>query len=155
MTFCISSVMEQAIHLARRAPSSEIPVAAILTDIDGGTLSSAVNNVETADNPIAHAELLALTSLGLSRLKEERGKLIMFVTLEPCPMCAWAIRRSGIRTLVYGSKNEVYGAAGSHSDLLRDGGYFPKVEVIGPVKEAECDALIKTAFTKIRNNVTW
>ena len=94
----------------------EIPVGAIVVK-NGEVIAQTYNQKEVLQDVTAHAEVLAIRQaqekLGTFRLKDCE----MFVTLEPCPMCAWAILQSGISTIYFGSYNRQYGNASSHSDL--------------------------------------
>ena len=72
----------------------------------------------------------------------------MFVTLEPCPMCAWAILQAGISRLYFGSYNSQYGAMGSVLDLPKLA--HSKIKVYGGIEEEECDRILKDFFDKIR-----
>jgi tRNA(adenine34) deaminase len=147
------SWMQQALIEARAAGErGDIPIGALVVDANGTVLAVAGNRREVDRDPTAHAEVLALRDaahqLGDWRLSD----CTLIVTVEPCPMCAWAIRSAGIGRLVFGAYNSQYGAAGSVYDLLRDGRYGRSVEVIGGVLEEECKQVLGGAFSDIRNN---
>lgn len=138
--------MRRAIEVAKRA-HDEIPVGAIILK-DGEIISSTFNQKEQLNDVTAHAEILAIRDaekkLGRWRLNDCE----MYVTLEPCPMCAWAIINSGIKTLYFGSFDSNYGALGSKLDLRKISN--SKLKVYGGIMEEECNNMLKEFFRKIR-----
>jgi tRNA(adenine34) deaminase len=144
--------MRLAIHLASAKPNSDIPIAAVITDSSGAVLSQSKNCVVLRGDVTAHAEILAIQALRPLHSKGDAGQFTLAVTLEPCPMCAWAIRSAGIGFVVFGAYNDQYGAGGSVFDLLRDTRYGRSVDVVGGVLEKECSLLLDDAFSEIRNN---
>ena len=130
----------------------DLPIAAIITDSSGSVVASSKNAVVQTDQPTAHAEMLVIAGLGMKTLKRDAAHMTMSVTLEPCPMCAWAIRSAGIGRLIFGAYNQQYGAAGSVYDLLRDSRHGRRIEVLGGVLEHECKQLLGDAFSDIRDN---
>ena len=145
-------LIQLALEVASLESVRDLPVAAIITNSSGSVIASSKNAVVQRDQHTAHAEMLAIGALGLKALKRDAERMTISVTLEPCPMCAWAIRSSGIGRLIFGAYNLQYGAAGSVYDLLRDGRHGRSVEVIGGVLEEECQQLLGDAFSDIRNN---
>ena len=127
--------------LARR----EVPVGAVLVR-DGAVLAAAANERETRQDPTAHAELLALR-LGAERLGSWRlHDTTMFVTLEPCPMCAGALVLARVSRLVYGSQNPEAGAAYSLYNIPQDPRLNHFVEITPDVLGDECGALLQKFF---------
>ena len=145
-------LMRIALDLAGAQPNSDLPIAAVVTDISGAVLSQSRNNVVVRGDVTAHAEILAIQGLDPLHSKSDASQYTLAVTLEPCPMCAWAIRSAGIGSVVFGAYNDQYGAGGSVFDLLRDTRYGRSVDVIGGVMEEECSLLLEDAFSEIRNN---
>ena len=145
-------LIQLALEVASLESALDLPVAAIVTDSSGSVIASSKNAVVKKDQHTAHAEMLAIAGLGLKILKRDAEHMTISVTLEPCPMCAWAIRSAGIGRLIFGAYNPQYGAAGSVYDLLRDGRHGRSVEVIGGVLAEECQQLLGDAFSDIRNN---
>ena len=141
--------------LARSGDSADLPIAALIIDGAGSVVSQSRNRVEESGDITAHAEVLALRELQQSYSKLEAAALTLVASLEPCPMCAWAIRSAGIGSVVFGAYNSQYGAAGSVLDLLRDGRYGRRVEVWGGVLERECSVLLAGAFSEMRDNGNW
>ena len=127
---------------ARALVHDDVPVGAIVVH-NGIVIAARHNERELHDDPVAHAEILALrdaaTHLGQWRLDE----CAMYVTLEPCPMCAGAVVMSRIPRLVFGAWNDEYGAAGSRWDLVRDRRLNNRTEVIGGVLADECGAIVR------------
>lgn len=138
------SWMQQALIEARAAGErGDIPIGAVLVDAHGTLLAAAGNRREADQDPTAHAEVLVLREaarrLGAWRLSD----CTLVVTVEPCPMCAGAIVLSRISTLVLGTWNDDYGAAGSRWDLVRDRRLNHQVEVVGGIRAEECSALLR------------
>ena len=138
--------MRRAIDIAKRA-KGEIPVGAIIVK-DGEIISSAFNQKEKLNDATAHAEILAIRDaekkLGRWRLDDCE----MYVTLEPCPMCAWAIINSRIKNLYFGSFDPNYGALGSKLDLRKISN--SKLKVYGGIMEEECDRVLEEFFENVR-----
>ena len=138
--------MRRAIELAKQC-TKDVPVGAIILK-DGQVIAEAFNRKEVLQDVTAHAEILAIRKaqeiLGSFRLKGCE----MFVTLEPCPMCSWAILQSGISTIYFGSYNRQYGALGSVVDLPSLAN--SKAKIFGGIMEAECDKLLEDFFREIR-----
>lgn len=126
---------------------NEIAVGAVIVK-DGEILSSALNRKEELFDVTAHAEILAIRSAS-EKLKSWRlDGCELYVTLEPCPMCAWAILQSRISTVYFGSYDVKYGAFGSATDLRMFSEWKPKV--YGGILEKECDEILKKCFKKMR-----
>ena len=139
-------MMEKAIELANNV-EGEIPVAAVIVK-DGTVISSAVNCKEKDADVTAHAEILALRAaeqkLGNWRLDDCE----MYVTLEPCPMCAWALIHARLRAVYFGSYDLQYGALGSKIDLRKL--CNSKLKVYGGIMEEKCDIILKNFFQELR-----
>lgn len=140
--------MQRAIDAAKNC-GREVAIGAVIVK-DGQVISSAFNQKETLNDVTAHAEILAIREaekkLGNWRLKD----CDLYVTLEPCPMCAWAIVQSGIRTVYFGSYDKIYGALGSVIDVRTLAN--SKLKVYGGIQEELCNRLLKDCFDKIRKN---
>lgn len=143
--------MIEALRLARTAgEKGEVPVGAVIVK-DGEIISVGVNMREEKQNALSHAEIEAINNacktLGSWRL----DGCEMYVTLEPCPMCAGAIINSRIKTLVFGAFDSKVGSADSVINLF-DYPYNHKVEVYGGICEDECLTLLKDFFKNLREN---
>lgn len=140
--------MRLALDEARAASDhDDVPVGAVLLDPSGATVAAAGNERELAQDPTAHAELLALRraaeTLGSWRLTDHT----LVVTLEPCTMCAGALVLARVSRLIFGAYDAKAGAVTSLWDVVRDPRLNHRVEVRGGVLEAECGALLRDFFT--------
>ncbi len=128
----------------------EVPIGAVIVR-DGKIVSTAYNLRETEQDPLAHAELLAIkkasVKLGTWRLSECE----LYVTLEPCPMCSGAILQSRIPRVIYGAQDPKAGCAGSLMNLLQDGRFNHVTEVISGICETRCGAILSDFFKNLRN----
>ncbi len=143
--------MKEAIKQARKAEKiDDVPVGAVIVR-DNKIVARGYNkrtiNEQTAD----HAEMIAIRKackkLGSWRLED----CTIYVTLEPCPMCAGAIFQARMKRIVYGAKDNKAGALGSKMDLFSTEGlnHYPEIE--GGIMEEECSQMIKEFFKKLRN----
>ena len=128
----------------------ETPVGAVIVK-DGKVIGRGGNRVEALKDPTAHAEIIAIgaacETTGYARLIDS----IMYVTLEPCPMCAGAIVLARIPRLVYGAADPQAGACGSIYDICRDDCLNHKVEVIFGIMKDECSSILQNFFKTLRN----
>ena len=147
------SAMAKAIEIARAAAtaSGDVPVGAIILDRAGEVVSTGVNQRELMNNPIGHAEIIAIEKAASSLGDWRLDGCTLVVTLEPCAMCAGAIAQSRISKVVFGAWDEKAGAVGSKWDLLRDPRQLHKPEVISGVLKDECAALLSEFFQPKRN----
>lgn len=111
--------MEKALELAQKAASrGEIPVGALVVDKDGKIIGEGFNRREELQSPTAHAEVLAIEQAA-KKLKNRRLlDCTLYVTLEPCPMCAGAVMNAGLKRLVYGAFDDKNGACASVATLF-------------------------------------
>jgi tRNA(adenine34) deaminase len=142
--------MQLALEQARRAQAAgEVPVGAVLT-LGGRVIASGANRPISACDPTAHAEIEALragaTALGSYRLTDS----VLYVTLEPCLMCAAAIVHARVRRLVFGAWDPRAGAAGSMLDAFALPGLNHRVDVFGGVLTEECSLLLRDFFLRRR-----
>ena len=128
----------------------EIPIGAVITQ-NGKIISSAYNRRETGKNALYHAELEAIHK-ACEKLRGWRlWNCELFVTLEPCPMCAGAIVNARIPKVYFGAYDKKNGACGSYIDLMNTENNF-RPEVTGGILEDKCSELIKDFFKKLRNS---
>lgn len=136
--------MREALEQAKLAGArGDIPIGAVIVTDQGEVIARAGNSREQLKDPTAHAEILALREAGMKLNDWRILNSTMYVTLEPCPMCAGAITMSRLPRLVIGAWNEEYGAVGSRWDLVRDPRMNHQVEVIPGVLEDESAQLVK------------
>ncbi|WP_412056516.1 tRNA adenosine(34) deaminase TadA, partial [Bacillus safensis] len=142
--------MQEAISEALKAEQiGEVPIGAIIV-VDDQIVSRAHNLRESEQRSIAHAELLAIDeackATGSWRLEDA----VLYVTLEPCPMCAGAIVLSRVKKVVFGAYDPKGGCAGTLMNLLDDERFNHQSEVIGGVLENECGELLSQFFRNLR-----
>lgn len=129
---------------------NEVPIGAVIV-IEDRIVARGHNLRETDQNAIAHAELLAINEacveLGSWRLEEAT----LYVTLEPCPMCAGAILQSRVKRVVFGAHDPKAGCAGTFMDLLQDQRFNHQCEVTSGVLEEECGGILTAFFKQLRN----
>ena len=139
--------MQQAIALAKDAAvHDDVPVGALVVNEQGEILGSGHNLREESNDPIAHAEIVAMRNAASKISNWRMDDLTMIVTLEPCAMCAGAISQSRFKRLVFGAWDERAGAVGSVWDVIRDQRSLNKVEVVSSVLEKECSSLLTNFF---------
>jgi len=138
--------MKLAIETAAQS-GNDIPVGAVIVR-NGAILALAHNEKEAKNNPLLHAEMVAI-SLACEKLQTWRlDECEMFVTLEPCPMCAWGIIQSRIKKLTFGAHDALYGAFGSAIDLRAQAN--SKLIVQGGICEEECAKMISEYMNTVR-----
>lgn len=144
--------MKQAIALAEIAgESGEIPVGAIVINRQNKILAQSGNRKEKTHDPTAHAEVLAIRAASQTRQNWHLNDCTLYVTLEPCPMCAGAIIHARLKQVVYGADDPKTG-------VLRSVANFPdapfsnhRLQVIGAIAETECRQLLQRWFRQNRN----
>lgn len=135
---------------ARAADSGDVPVGALV--VRGGRLLAAAANRTVRDqDPTAHAECLALRAASASLGRWRLDDATLYVTLEPCAMCAGALVLARVERVVFGAWDEKAGMAGSVGDILRHPRLNHRPQVRGGVLGAECGALLRDFFTARRN----
>ncbi len=142
--------MGEALRLAEEAARcGEVPIGAVLVK-DGQVLSADRNRREELNDAAAHAEILVIRQAGSLLGGWRLGGCTLYVTLEPCPMCAGAMVMARLDRLVYGTVDPKGGAAGTLYDLVRDKRLNHRLEVSSGILEAECAALLQSFFKKRR-----
>ena len=144
--------MNQAIALAREAGATgEIPVGAVIVNKAGEAIATGVNRKERDHDPTAHAEIVAIRAAARVRRDWHLTGCTLYVTLEPCPMCAGAILQSRLSTLVYGADDPKAGAIRTVANLPDSPVSFHQLEVIGGICEQECQELLQAWFKNLRD----
>lgn len=143
--------MSRAIEVAREAGGrGEVPVGAVLVDSEGREVASAGNEVEARKDGTAHAELIVLQQ-GSARLGEWRlTGCTLYVTKEPCAMCAGAIVNCRVGLLVYGAPDPRMGAAGGALDITGFGGMLHRPKVLSGILAEESSELLREFFRNRR-----
>lgn len=145
-------LMRQALELAGRAERDfdEIPVGALVVDADGAVVGEGWNRNITDQDPSAHAEIIAMRQAGQALGNHRLIGCTLYVTLEPCAMCAMAMVHARIARVVYAAADPKTGAAGSVFDLLTDPRHNHRVEVTGGVLAEEAGARLTNYFRRKR-----
>lgn len=140
--------MRQALALGERAQreDDEIPVGAIVVGPDGRVLGEGWNRNITESDPSAHAEIVAMRAAGKALGNHRLVGCTLYVTLEPCAMCAMAAVHARLARVVYGAADPKTGAAGSVFDLLADPRHNHRVAVQGGVLADEAGARLTAYF---------
>lgn len=142
--------MKQALALAQKAwEQGEVPVGAILV-LDDEVIGQGWNRPITRHDPTAHAEIMALQQGGQIVQNYRLLNATLYVTLEPCVMCAGAMVHSRIKRLVYGASDLKTGAAGSLLDVLRHPGMNHQIEITAGVMANECSEMLSQFFQQRR-----
>ena len=147
----MNKFMDEALKQAEKAlKKQEVPIGAVVVK-DGKIISTGFNCRERKQNAIKHAEIIAIEK-ACKKLKSWRLEdCDMYVTLEPCPMCAGAIINARIKNLYFGALEPKSGAAGSKLNLFSDYKFNHSVNVVSGVLEDECVTLLKDFFKMLRN----
>lgn len=143
--------MEEALRLAARAAEAgEVPVGAVIVR-EGRVIARAHNQVETLKDATAHAEMIALTqaseAVGDWRLEGTE----LFVTMEPCPMCAGAMVLSRVGRIVYGAPDPIAGACGSVFNIVAEKRLNHRIPVVAGVMSDRCGEILKSFFKSRRS----
>ncbi|UVI33508.1 tRNA adenosine(34) deaminase TadA [Paenibacillus spongiae] len=142
--------MREAMAEAMKAEAiGEVPIGAIIVK-DGEIIGRGYNLRETTLDPTAHAEMIAIREasnrLGAWRLLD----CTLYVTLEPCPMCAGALVQGRMHKVVYGTTDPKAGCAGTLMNLLQEPRFNHETELVSGVLQEECAALLTNFFRKLR-----
>ena len=142
--------MAEALHEAELAASEgEIPVGCVI--VRGGEIIARGHNLrEQTGDPTAHAEVVAIRRAAQALGCWKLSGCMMYVTLEPCPMCAGAISQARISRLIYGASDPAYGCAGSVYRIPEDPAFNHFCTCDGGVREAECRSLLERFFQNQR-----
>src|SRR6202011_3826519 len=147
------SFMIEALRLAMKARASdEVPVGAVVVR-EGKIISRAYNQVELLKDATAHAEMLALTAAEAAVGDWRLIDCDLYVTKEPCPMCAGAIVHTRIRRVIFGCADVRAGAAGTVMNLLQNPALNHTCEITSGVLESECAQLLQTFFKTKRKRI--
>ncbi len=140
--------MAEALEMAA-ACRGDVPVGAVIVK-DGKVIAAAHNEREENNAPFAHAEMLAMQrACEVLQVRRLHG-CTMYVTLEPCPMCAGAMMMAELEACVFGAWDARQGCCGSVYHLPQDSAFYHRVRCIGGVMEAECSALLTAFFRSKR-----
>ena len=142
--------MREAVELASEAGDcGEVPVGAVVV-IGGQVVGAAANAMERLRDPTAHAEMLALRQAVKETGEKRLLGATLYVTLEPCAMCAGAIVLARVPRLVFAAYDPKGGACGTLRNVVQDERLNHRCEILGRVMESECAGLLKDFFARLR-----
>lgn len=142
--------MTEAILLAEKAGSlREVPVGAVITH-EGRIVGRGHNQVETLGDPTAHAEMLAITAACETLGSKYLTGCTLYVTLEPCPMCAGALVWSKLDRIVFAAMDPKAGACGSVVNLAHHAALNHRIQIHQGLFETDCEHLLSGFFAKLR-----
>lgn len=145
------ALMDRALSLARRAgEAGEVPVGALLT-LGGAVRGQGWNRREADRDPTAHAEIVALRQAGQALGTWRLTGATLYVTLEPCPMCAGALVNARVTRLVYGCADPKAGAVRTLYRIAEDPRLNHRLEVVAGVREQQCAELLQAFFARLRD----
>jgi tRNA(adenine34) deaminase len=139
--------MREALKAAAEAGGlDEVPIGAYLVDENGNFIAAAGNRTITNCDPTAHAEILALRKAAQKAGNYRLAGTTLYTTIEPCVMCAGAIVNARVKRLVYGAKDERFGAVETRFRLCDSADLNHRLEIVSGVSENECRALMQDFF---------
>lgn len=142
--------MKKCIALADKAAArGDIPVGCLIVS-DGKVIATSYNRRETDFDPTAHAEIVAMRRAGKKLGRRHLGGCTLYVTLEPCVMCAGAIVNARIDKVVFGAYDKRFGCCGSNCNLAADPVFNHRAEVVGGVMGEECSRQLSEFFKAVR-----
>jgi tRNA(adenine34) deaminase len=143
--------MRLAIEEAEAAlAEDEVPIGAVIVSLDGGVVGRAHNQREQLLDPTAHAEMIAITQAAQALRSWRLENTILYVTLEPCPMCAGAIVQARMPFVVYGTADPKAGACHTLYQITSDARLNHRARVVGGVLDERCAALLSDFFAAKR-----
>ncbi len=143
--------MAKALELAREAGNAgEIPVGAVIIDQHQQIIATGQNRKERTQDPTAHAEIVAIRHASQALQDWHLNQCSLYVTLEPCPMCAGAIVQARIKTVIYGTDDPKTGAIRTVLNLPDSPASFHRLEVVSGVLQSECQKLLQDWFRQLR-----
>ena len=142
--------MESAIREAEQARErKEVPVGAVVVH-EGKIIGRGYNQIESLQDPTAHAEMIAITAAAAGLGSRRFDGCTMYVTLEPCAMCAGAIVLARIPRLVFGAADPKAGACGTLFNIVQDSRLNHRVELVGGISAERCGGMISEFFAGMR-----
>ncbi len=139
--------MWRAIHVAREAERlNEVPVGAVVVDAAGRILAAACNRTITDNDPTAHAEIVAIRTAAIRVRNYRLTGTTVYTTVEPCAMCAGALVTARVARLVYGARDERFGAVDTHFEICDSPYLNHRIEVTGGVLADKCRSLLQEFF---------
>ncbi len=148
-------LMQQALAAAREAGErGEVPIGACVVADDGRILATASNRTRTDCDPTAHAEIIALRAAARNFGNYRLTGVVVYSTIEPCAMCAGALVQARVRRLVYGARDERFGAVETKFRICDSSSLNHRMEITSGVLEEECRAMMQEFFRARRTTKT-
>ena len=141
---------EAIIEAKKAARLGEVPIGAVVVNEQGEIIARGHNLCESTNDPTAHAEIIALRNAGAKKGTWRLDDCVLYVTMEPCPMCAGALINARIKKVVYGADEYRFGSAGTLLNLLQFPSFEHNVLIKGPIAQEECSALLREFFAQLR-----
>lgn len=143
--------MQLALEEAKKAQDvDEVPIGAVIVH-ENKVIATGYNVRETTQKTLSHAELIAIEQANQVINSWRLEDCTLYVTVEPCPMCAGAIMQSRMKRVVFGAPDPKAGAAGTIINILQTEAFNHQVEITSGVLENECRSLVKTFFKQLRD----
>lgn len=143
-------MMMEAICEARKAlDHDDVPIGAVVV-LDGKIIGRGHNTRERDEDPSGHAEINAMRDAAKALGRWQLDGTTLYVTHEPCPMCAGAMLLAHVKTVVYGAAEPTYGVCGSQMNLVQFPGFPNNVRIRGPIAQDACSILTRDFFRKLR-----
>jgi tRNA(adenine34) deaminase len=139
------------VRLSRQKKRKEVPVGAVIVH-NGRIIGKGYNQIETLQDPTAHAEMIAITAAAAGLGSRRFEGCTLYVTLEPCAMCAGAIVLARVPRLVFGASDPKAGACGTLFNIVQDTRLNHRVELVGGVYGERCGSLLSEFFAAMRGN---
>lgn len=142
--------MQEAIREAQKAEAiDEVPIGAVVV-FQEQVIGRGHNLRETTQDPTTHAEIIAIRQAAQQLNSWRLEGCSLYVTLEPCPMCAGAILQARMERVIYGASDPKAGCVGTLMNLLRDDRFNHQAEVIAGIEQATCSQLLTNFFQRLR-----
>ena len=143
-------MMAEAVNEAKKALAhNDVPIGAIVV-YEGEIIGRGHNTREINHDPVGHAEINAMRDAAAHLGRWQLDNAVLYVTHEPCPMCAGAMLLSHIATVVYGASEPTYGVCGSQMNLVQFPGFPNNLRIRGPIDQERCAALTRDFFQALR-----
>lgn len=147
-----SKMMHEAIIEAKKALAhNDVPIGAVVV-YQGAIIGRGHNTREVNHDPVGHAEINAMRNAAAALGRWQLDDCILYVTHEPCPMCAGAMLLSHVSTVVYGASEPTYGVCGSQMNLVQFPGFPNNLRIRGPIDQDRCAKLTRDFFQSLRDN---
>ena len=147
--------MEQALAEADQATAEdEVPVGAVIVSLEQGVIARAHNQREQLHDPTAHAEMIAITQAAQALHSWRLENCVLYVTLEPCPMCAGAVVQARLPWVVYGCPDPKAGACDTLYRITSDSRLNHRAQIVGGVLAERCSSVLRAFFASRRRSAT-